>query len=315
VHNYLREDEADFDAVDRDWAIRTILGVDASFEYELLSKEDWFGRRLVTNRFADGRVFLCGDAAHLWVPYAGYGMNAGIADAANLAWHLCAQLEGWAAPAALDAYARERHPITEQVSRFAMDHAHAMTQRRRAIPATIEDNTPEGQAARDAFGQDLYDLNVQQYCCAGLNFGYYYDNSPVMAYDGTPPPPYSMGSFTASTVPGCRAPHFWLADGRSLYDAFGPAYTLLHVSGQADTAALVQAAAAQGVPLVVVNIANEPHRPAEYTHPLLIARADGHTVWRGDVPPATQAQALVARLRGAAEEALADTAASNQKLS
>ena len=61
-----------------------ILGVGADFEYEVISKEDWIGRRLVADRFRDRRVFICGDAAHLWVPYAGYGMNAGIADAANL---------------------------------------------------------------------------------------------------------------------------------------------------------------------------------------------------------------------------------------
>src|SRR5207244_9658550 len=61
-----------------------------------------------------------------------------------------------------------------------------------------------------------YDLNVQQYCCAGLNFGYYYDRSPIIAHDGEAPPPYSMGSFTASTVPGARVPHLWLSDGRSL---------------------------------------------------------------------------------------------------
>ena len=62
-------------------SIRTILGVGADFAYEVISKEDWFGRRLVADRFRDRRVFICGDAAHLWVPYAGYGMNAGIADA------------------------------------------------------------------------------------------------------------------------------------------------------------------------------------------------------------------------------------------
>ena len=68
-------------------------------------------------------MFICGDAAHLWVPYAGYGMNAGIADAMNLSWLLAAHLNGWAPEAILDAYQRERLPITEQVSRFAMKHA------------------------------------------------------------------------------------------------------------------------------------------------------------------------------------------------
>ena len=53
-------------------------------------------------------------------------MNAGIADATNLAWLLAAHLEGWAGDAILDAYEAERLPITEQVSRFAMDHAQAM---------------------------------------------------------------------------------------------------------------------------------------------------------------------------------------------
>ena len=41
IHNHLDEDEPDFDAVDRDWAIRTILGVGADFRYEVLTKEDW----------------------------------------------------------------------------------------------------------------------------------------------------------------------------------------------------------------------------------------------------------------------------------
>ena len=62
---------------------------DENFEYEVMSKEDWFGRRLVSDKLQEGRVFVAGDAAHLWVPYAGYGMNAGLADASNLAWHFC----------------------------------------------------------------------------------------------------------------------------------------------------------------------------------------------------------------------------------
>jgi 2-polyprenyl-6-methoxyphenol hydroxylase-like FAD-dependent oxidoreductase len=300
IHNYLRDHEADFDAVDRDWAIRTILGVGEDFEYEQMSREDWFGRRLVSDKLREGRVFLAGDAAHLWVPYAGYGMNAGLADAANLAWHLSAQIEGWAAPEALSAYEKERHPITEQVSRFAMDHAHAMSRRRREIPLNLEDDSPEGQAARETFGQNLYDLNVQQYCCAGLNFGYYYDQSPVMVYDGDKAPEYSMGSFTASTVPGCRAPHFWLVEGQSLYDALGPAYTLLCLQPVNDDAvqALQAAAEHQGMPLRVLDVSGVKDLPTEYQHPLLMVRADAHTVWRGHDLDDASAQALVATLCG-----------------
>ena len=300
VHNYLRDNEPDFESVDRDWAIRAILGVDESFAYEVMSKEDWFGRRLVADRLQRGRVFIAGDAAHLWVPYAGYGMNAGLADAANLAWHLAAQIEGWADAAALMAYERERHPITEQVSHFAMNHAHAMAQRRRAIPADIEDDTPQAQAARQAFGRDLYELNVQQYCCAGLNFGYYYADSPLIAYDGEAAPAYSMGHFTASTVPGCRTPHFWLDDGRSLYDAFGPGYTVLCLRAgcEASVAALQAAAAARRMPLSVLDLSAQK-LPAEYRHALLVARADAHTAWRGDALDAAGAAALVQRLCGA----------------
>jgi hypothetical protein len=42
---------------------------------------------------------------------------------------------------------------------------------------------------------------VKQYCWAGLNFGYYYDASPLIAYDVKPAPAYSMDRLTPSIVP------------------------------------------------------------------------------------------------------------------
>ena len=297
IHNYLREDEADFDAVERDWAIRAILGVDDDFEYEIISKEDWFGRRLVADHFRDRRAFICGDSAHLWVPYAGYGMNAGLADAANLGWLLAAHLNGWGDAAILDAYERERLPITEQVSHFAMNHAHAMAKQRRAIPPEVEVDTPQGDAIRASIGQAAYDLNVQQYCAAGLNFGYYYDDSPLIAYDGEPHPPYSMGDFTPSTVPGCRTPHLWLADGRSLYDALGPEYTLLRFDPTVTVEPLLDAAISRGVPLEILDVV--PSEPATvYTTALVLSRPDQHVAWRGNAVPGDPL-ALIDRIRGA----------------
>ena len=296
VHNHLNAEEPEFDSVDRDRSIREILGVGADFRYEIISKEDWVGRRLVANRFRDGRVFIAGDAAHLWVPYAGYGMNAGIADAINLSWLLAACVQGWAAEGILDAYEAERQPITEQVSQFAMDHAQKMIRARRAVPADIEAAGDEGDALRAEIGREAYELNVQQFCCAGLNFGYFYADSPIISADDEEPPAYSMGDFTPSTVPGCRAPHFWLPDGRSLYDAFGPGYTLLRFDRRTDTSALEQAAESSGMPLVVLDV-DAPEVPPAYRHRMVLCRADQHVAWRGDRLP-SDVSALVARLRG-----------------
>jgi len=296
VHNHLHPDEPDFDSVDRDRSIRTILGVGDDFAYDVISKEDWTGRRLVATRFRAGNVFIAGDAAHLWVPYAGYGMNAGIADALNLSWLLAARLQGWADEAILDAYEAERQPITMQVSQFAMDHAQKMIRARGAVPADIED--PAAHGVRAKAGCEAYELNVQQFCCAGLNFGYYYEGSPIIAYDGDAAPAYTMGSFTESTVPGCRAPHLWLPDRRSLYDAFGQGYTLLRFDPGADVRPLVEGARKRQVPLALLDVPVDCSRPAAYRHKLLIARADQHVVWRGNhIPP--DVDALLQLLRGA----------------
>ena len=297
VHNHLNPDEPEFDSVDRDWSIRQILGVGDDFAYEIITKEDWVGRRLVADRFRNGRVFIAGDAAHLWVPYAGYGMNAGIADATHLAWLLAACVQGWADERILDAYEAERQPITQQVSNFAMDHAAKMIRARSMVPPNIEADDAAGAAQRARIGAEAYELNVQQYCCGGLNFGYYYSGSTLICGDSEAPPAYTMGSFTPSTVPGCRAPHFWLADGRSLFDALGPGYTLLRRAGGLDVSALLNAASQQRMPLHLLDAEPRGAWPAAYRHALLLVRNDTHVVWRGDTLP-LHCEALVQRLRG-----------------
>lgn len=227
-------------------------------------------------------------------------MNAGIADATNLSWLLAAHLDGWADEAILDSYQTERLPITEQVSHFAMKHALAMNKARKEVPREIEADGPEGERVRAAIGKAAYDLNVQQYCCAGLNFGYYYQGSPIIAYDGDTPPPYSMGEFTPSTAPGARVPHLWLAPGRSLNDTLGPYYTLLRFDAALDVSALTAAAEDARMPLTVLDV---PRQVASdvYRNALLLARPDQHVAWRGDVVPADP-RALVEVLRGAGRE-------------
>ncbi len=290
VHTYLASED---ETVDRDEAIRAILGVDESFEYEVVSREDWIARRLLADRFRDRRVFLAGDASHLWVPFAGFGMNAGIADVLNLTWLLGAHLAGWAEEGILAAYEAERRPITEQVSHFAMNHQRKLA--RPGLPAELEDDTPAGAAARASFGAAVRELNEPQFAAAGLNYGYAYHDSPIISYDGEEAPGYTMGSYTPSTVPGCRAPHFTLADGSSLYDHFSPGYAVIAGRG-VDISVLTGEAARRGIPLAVVEVDTLPD---EYLCPLTVVRQDQTVVWRGAPPDRAAAAELWEKLRGA----------------
>jgi 2-polyprenyl-6-methoxyphenol hydroxylase-like FAD-dependent oxidoreductase len=298
VHNYMKPGEGDFDEIDRDACLRTILGVEDDFNYEIISKEDWYGRRLIADKFRDRCAFIAGDAAHIWVPYAGFGMNAGIADAMNLSWLLAAHLNGWAPVSILDAYEAERWPITSQVSRFAMSHAEAEIRRRGAVPPDIEAAGSQGERVRDEVGRLTYEINVQQYACAGLNFGTYYDRSPIIAYDGAEHPVYTMSRYTPSTVPGCRTPHFRRADGSSLYDAMGEGFTLLRFDLSADVAALEAAARSRGVPLVVLDV-ERPNMAGYDGCGLVLSRPDQHVAWRGARLPDDPLR-LIDRVRGAA---------------
>lgn len=74
----------------------------------------------VAARWADGRVLLAGDAAHLSPPFAGQGMNSGIRDAHNLAWKLAAIVRGQLGPRALGTYDTERRPHVSEMIKLAL---------------------------------------------------------------------------------------------------------------------------------------------------------------------------------------------------
>ena len=79
----------------------------------------WFNRARFHDRVAEtlvrDRALLAGDAAHIWTPVGGHGMNAGLRGAHNLAWKLAAVVRGHAPPALLETYSAEQRAVARAV--------------------------------------------------------------------------------------------------------------------------------------------------------------------------------------------------------
>lgn len=74
------------------------------------------GNTRVAERYRDGRVFLVGDAAHVFAA-GGTGLNVGLQDAVNLGWKLAAAVNG--AADVLDTYEAERRPVADRTITYS----------------------------------------------------------------------------------------------------------------------------------------------------------------------------------------------------
>jgi putative polyketide hydroxylase len=138
----------------------------------------WRATADVAQKFQEGRIFICGDAAHLMPPNGGFGGNTGIHDAHNLAWKLALVLKGQAGTGLLDTYESERKPV----AKFTVEQAFA---RYVARTAPWLQSTQPTEPIVDDFDIEL---------------GYLYDSPAGVHAD----PRKTFGQ------PGSRAPHLWL---------------------------------------------------------------------------------------------------------
>jgi 2-polyprenyl-6-methoxyphenol hydroxylase-like FAD-dependent oxidoreductase len=287
----------DWQALDARDIIHRMLGADS--EFEILSGGPWTGGlALVAERYQSARIFLAGDAAHLYTPLGALGMNTGVGDTINICWKLAAVHAGWAGPELLATYERERRPIGIRNSK----HGISCAQRQSAwpIPPDVEDDTPQAEAGRQALGAYCLEDDREQYNTAGIQLGERYEDSPIIVGDDSPPPPDAWYSYKAHDRAGARLPHLTLADGRSLYAALGPDFTLIAFDG-VDPRPLVDAARTRGMPLTVLRIDGPPPEP--YATSLVLVRPDHHIAWHGERAPA-YAVVVMDRVRGAAPAAV-----------
>ena len=271
----------------------------AELPVEFLARLSWkAGFTLVAERYAAGRVFMAGDAVHLFTPAGGLGYNTGVEDAVNLGWKLAHVIKGYSPSTLLDTYEAERKPVAVRNTAFARKFADSLGLF--APHAQIEEDTPRGAELRAEAGVYFNAHARAEFNIPGITFGARYDGSPIVASDGTAPPPDEANRYEASACPGGRAPHAWLDDGASLYDRFGFEYTLLVLHDDADAPArFANTAAARGLPLTLFALPAGAVRDGLrelYRAGYALIRPDQVVAWRGDALPA-DADALFDQLR------------------
>ncbi len=292
--HYFLDPERDVEHLDPAAVLTAAMG--REFDFELQGMQAWRHHQSVATRWRDSRVLLAGDAAHLFVPTGGVGMNTGIGDAWDLAWKLEAQIRGWAGPWLLDSYEAERKPVAVRNSILSADNSDRIDMVMDEVPDTIDDDGPEAEQQRAVLSHRLRWL-CRQFSSAGVHLGYRYVDSPVCVPDGTPEPPDDPSQVVPSTWPGSRAPHVWLADGRSSLDLVGTGFTVLRFGGAPAPVELEAEFARAGVPLDSLAV-DDAAAAAAFERRYVLLRPDGHVAWRGDSPP-EDAAAVVSTVRGA----------------
>jgi 2-polyprenyl-6-methoxyphenol hydroxylase-like FAD-dependent oxidoreductase len=282
-------------------AVGTIVrAVGAELPVKIIGHWPWTaGVALVADRFAINRVILAGDAAHLFTPTGGFGMNTGMDDASNLAWKLAALVHGWGGAGLLASYETERKPIAHRNTTAARE----LNKQLANMPdvTLVDDDSPAGEATRRTVSAHLAGM-TEEYASLGVQLGARYDGSPIVAEDGTPPADV-YERYVPSGVPGGRAPHYWPGQGRghgdSLFDWFGKGFTLLKLGGKAADASPIEAAARKRrVPLTVLDLP-QPDARELYGRDLVLIRPDQYVAWRGNALPA-DCDRLLGRLTGSA---------------
>lgn len=255
-------------------------------QYETLFIGRWTQRLLIADRYADHRVFIAGDAAHLVIPTGGLGMNTGVGDVIDLAWKLEGALDGWGGASLLASYEIERHPIGIRNVAASRRANEGRRNWRSAWRPEIRDKTPEGAAIRANVAKIADREQRKTNEILGIEAGYRYIGSPLIWPEPGDGPDPDNPEYVPTTWPGFRLPHVWLEDGSAIHDHFGPGYTLLRFDGGRENLSdLVTEFQKYAAPIDCVEF-DDAHAVAVYEgYELFLLRPDLHIVWRGNTAP------------------------------
>jgi 2-polyprenyl-6-methoxyphenol hydroxylase-like FAD-dependent oxidoreductase len=263
-------------------------------DFEVLSTGVWIaGHSLVAERYQRGRVFIAGDAAHLFTPTGGLGYNTAVGDAVNLGWKLAAVVKGQAHASLLDSYEQERRPIGLRNTAYAREFADSVGLFE--VTPELEAEGATGDALRAQASEVLGAHVRREFNIPGVTFGERVDTSPIVFGDPARVPPDQANAYHPSTQPGGRLPHRWLRGERSLYDLLGFEWTVLTPAhAVAEAQRLAEVGRAAGLPVAVLPLA-EDEAGDLLDEGLLLVRPDQVIAWRGANVP-ENAAAIWARV-------------------
>jgi 2-polyprenyl-6-methoxyphenol hydroxylase-like FAD-dependent oxidoreductase len=272
----------------RQW-VCSAVGVE-NLNVEVLSIGRWRMNAAVAERLVQGRVVLCGDAAHQFPPTGGLGVNTGLQGMHNAMWKLALCVRGRADWALLETYDSERRPPSLVTTRQSLENHRNVG----LIAASAYASEPGAMSTEEAvrtarrYGNHL-----------GVEFGTQYASSAIVP-DGTTPPTVAddYSDYAPSATPGCRAPHVWFVEGEfSTLDLFGPGFTLLAgPEGHWWRAQASDAAEALRVPVASYVIGAPGLTGADQVFldaygikddGAVLVRPDGYVAWRSTQAPPT----------------------------
>ncbi|KAF2870919.1 FAD binding domain-containing protein, partial [Massariosphaeria phaeospora] len=177
-------------------------------DYAIQSIVPWTTCPKIATSYRSHKVknaFLAGDAAHVFPPTGGLGVNTGIADAQNLAWKIKAVDEGWASHSLLDTVTTERKPIADANSRQSKLNEEVMNATVGRIFRTMGEAGGPEQLMQDPEKKKVVDAaiaeNNEHFKSLNLQIGYVY---------GTPPLSRAPDDYRPENVPGVRLPQAWV---------------------------------------------------------------------------------------------------------
>jgi 2-polyprenyl-6-methoxyphenol hydroxylase-like FAD-dependent oxidoreductase len=281
TYHLMLRDGQNWNDIDPVEAITAVIG--RTINIDILSIQPWTAHALTAKRYNKGRAFLVGDAAHLFTPTGGFGMNTGVSDAIDLAWKIQAVLEGWGGTHLLDTYSTERQPVGLRNTMEAADCFNRLSDVMK-YGDELDLDTIEGEQLRNSLALDLKGQE-KLISSSGTLLGYRYTNSPIIIDDGSLEPADDPRTYVPTARPGHRAPHIWINEGVSILDLLGTNFTLLCFNDkEKGIFNFLECSKKIGIPLTILRI-HDKDAAELYENNFVLVRPDLMVAWRTDGIP------------------------------